>query len=268
MKSKLLVLNFFLIVLLGGCAASSEKTSMVEEARNSFQNMAQSDAQRYAPVEYQKAEEALNELNRLLEEGADQPLIEHQAYITNKRVDIAQETADMKKAENYISQAESRRQEILLSQRDRQTQEALQRAEQLESELDNLKTEQTDRGIVLTLDTIVFDVNEATLNPGANMVLDEVAGFLREYENRTLVIEGFTDSSGEASYNEELSQRRAESVKQALVSRGIDENRIETRGYGERFPVATNNTNVGRQLNRRVEIVISNGQEVVQERAS
>ena len=93
------------------------------------------------------------------------------------------------------------------------------------------------------------------------MKLDRLAAFLNEHPDRRVQIEGFTDSVGGDAYNEELSQRRADAVKAALVSRNVDPGRISTEGYGKAYPVASNNDSGGRQLNRRVEVVIgaSNG---------
>jgi outer membrane protein OmpA-like peptidoglycan-associated protein len=80
--------------------------------------------------------------------------------------------------------------------------------------------------------------------------------FLTEHPDRRVQIDGFTDSVGTDSYNEQLSQRRADAVKSALLSRGIDASRISTQGYGKAYPVASNDDSGGRQMNRRVEVVI------------
>jgi outer membrane protein OmpA-like peptidoglycan-associated protein len=156
----------------------------------------------------------------------------------------------------------------------REAQEAQQRAQalsaqtrQLEAQLAELKAQQTERGWVLTLGgDVLFDVNEATLKPGAKRALDNLAQFMQQYPQRNVSIEGFTDSTGSDQYNEALSERRAQAVKDALVARGIGANRISVRGYGEAFPVATNDTTAGRQLNRRVEVVISRDGNQVGER--
>jgi outer membrane protein OmpA-like peptidoglycan-associated protein len=134
--------------------------------------------------------------------------------------------------------------------------QATQEAARLQAEVDQLKATPTPRGLVLTLGDVLFDTGRAELNPGAGRKLDQLAQFLSEHKDRRVQIDGFTDSVGTDSYNEELSQRRADAVKSALISRGIDPSRIGTEGYGKAFPVANNTDSGGRQLNRRVEVVI------------
>jgi outer membrane protein OmpA-like peptidoglycan-associated protein len=127
----------------------------------------------------------------------------------------------------------------------------------LESELADMRAKQTDRGWILTLkNELLFDAGGTTLKPGAQRALDNLAQFLTKYPDRDIAIEGFTDSTGTKELNQQLSERRAWAVKAALVARGIQSTRIDARGYGPSFPVASNGTPTGRQLNRRVEIVI------------
>jgi outer membrane protein OmpA-like peptidoglycan-associated protein len=135
---------------------------------------------------------------------------------------------------------------------------ATMQSAQLQAEVDQLKARQTDRGIVLTLGDVLFDTGRASLNPGAALKLDRLASFLNEHPDRRVQIEGFTDSVGGDAYNQDLSERRAEAVKAALTMRGIDPSRIATEGYGKAYPVASNSDSGGRQLNRRVEVVIGN----------
>jgi outer membrane protein OmpA-like peptidoglycan-associated protein len=92
--------------------------------------------------------------------------------------------------------------------------------------------------------------------PGAVNTIDKLVKFLEKYQNRNVLIEGHTDSVGSETYNLGLSHRRADAVRAALISKGISENRITAKGYGESRPVASNTTAAGRQQNRRVEIVI------------
>jgi outer membrane protein OmpA-like peptidoglycan-associated protein len=139
-----------------------------------------------------------------------------------------------------------------LNQRDQATEEAAR----LQAEVDQLKATPTPRGLVMTLGDVLFDTGRAELNPGASRKLDQLAQFLNEHKERRVQIDGFTDSVGTESYNEELSRRRADAVKSALTTRGVDSTRISTQGYGKAYPVANNSDSGGRQLNRRVEVVI------------
>jgi outer membrane protein OmpA-like peptidoglycan-associated protein len=136
--------------------------------------------------------------------------------------------------------------------------QANQQAALLQAEVDQLRAKPTPRGLVLTLGDVLFDTGRAQLNPGSARKLDQLAQFLAEHPERRVQIDGFTDSVGTDSYNQDLSQRRADAVKYALISRGIDSSRIETQGYGKGFPVADNGDAGGRQMNRRVEVVIGN----------
>ena len=128
----------------------------------------------------------------------------------------------------------------------------------LADELKELQAKQTERGIVLTLGDVLFDSGQASLKPGAASTIDRLSNFLASQPDRSLIIEGHTDSMGSDSFNQQLSESRAESVKAALVAKGIPSERIVAVGKGEAAPVAGNDTSAGRQQNRRVEIVISN----------
>jgi len=103
---------------------------------------------------------------------------------------------------------------------------------------------------------ITFDVDSASMRPQFFDVLNSVALVLEKYEKTVLVVDGHTDSTGSRSYNMALSQRRAESVGDYLIAQGIDPVRLATYGYGPDHPVATNETEQGRQANRRVELTL------------
>ncbi len=133
---------------------------------------------------------------------------------------------------------------------------ARQKAENLEKQIAELQAKKTDRGLVLTLGDVLFATAKSDLMPGAMRTVDKLAEFLHQNPERNIVVEGHTDSVGGEAYNMDLSQRRADSVRMALLSRGIDNHRIITRGYGKNYPVASNASEAGRQQNRRVEIII------------
>jgi outer membrane protein OmpA-like peptidoglycan-associated protein len=142
--------------------------------------------------------------------------------------------------------------EVALDQRDQANQETAR----VQAELEALKATPTPRGLVMTLGDVLFDTGRAELKSGAGRKIDQLAQFLVEHPDRRVQIDGFTDSVGTDSYNEDLSQRRADAVKAALINRNVQPSRIGTEGYGKAFPVANNTDSGGRQLNRRVEVVI------------
>lgn len=137
---------------------------------------------------------------------------------------------------------------------------ALAQAKALEQELADLKATKTDRGFVLTLGDVLFATGKADLMSGAQRTIDQLAAFLNKYPDKKVSVEGHTDSVGSEDYNLTLSQHRAESVRSALLARGISQERISAKGLGELYPVANNNTPAGRQQNRRVEILIPTGE--------
>lgn len=143
------------------------------------------------------------------------------------------------------------------AQAQRQTQQAQAHAAQLEAQLADLAAKQTQRGIVITLGDVLFGTDLARLNSQGMRSAQKLANVLQENPRRTVLVEGFTDSTGSGAHNQELSERRAGAVQTALLELGISRERIAMHGYGESYPVAANDTAQSRQLNRRVEIVLS-----------
>lgn len=103
---------------------------------------------------------------------------------------------------------------------------------------------------------VLFDVDSALLKPGQRATLDEVSAVLLEYPKTAVVVQGHTDSTGSETHNQKLSEQRAQAVGNHLIGRGVDDRRLTAIGYGEGYPVASNATSQGRQLNRRVEILL------------
>ncbi len=156
---------------------------------------------------------------------------------------IAQQTAEQKAAALEAARAQAERDQAMIAQQEQQLKE--------------LDAKQTARGMVITLGDVLFSVNKAQLSSGGVRNVQKLANFLNQYPQRKVLIEGHTDSTGSLSINQPLSERRADAVRTALVGMGISSDRIETRGYADAHPVASNNTAAGRQLNRRVEIILS-----------
>lgn len=279
-------------LLTAGCASTSKSEQRAESLREKYQMMVnQFNVEKYAPIALQEADEAISEVERLIDSNADQEDIQHQVYLANRKLDIALETVEMNAAQEFITSSGSARKDLLLSARERevaqaqaaatvmsarasaaesqaqemasrvsaaesQVEEMANRAQQLQSEVENLSTRNSERGLILTLGDILFEVGKSELKPGAELTLQKVASFLQEYPERSIVVEGFTDSTGSAEYNAMLSERRALTVKDTLTGMGVSPERINIRGYGEDYPIASNDTAAGRLQNRRVEIVI------------
>jgi len=170
------------------------------------------------------------------------------------------------RAEDAAAQARAAREQAESARQ--QAADAQARAQSLQSALADLQARPTDRGMVVTMGDLLFDTGSAHLNPGGVRVVDRLVEFMNAYPQRRVSIEGFTDSTGNPVSNQVLSERRASAVRLALVDRGIDPARLVARGYGEDYPVASNTNPAGRQLNRRVEIVISDANGVIASRPS
>jgi len=233
-----------------------------------------------------KAKQALNTAKELHEDNGDKSLVNHHALVAIKHSEIAKERLLIKNNQQMVEDAKQQRQQLLLSAREEELRTATRKAvaaetraemataeaeaakqklrksqeeaEELANKLNDLKAKQSERGIILTLEDIVFGFNSATLEPGGERTVGRIAEFLKEYEKRKVLIEGHTDSRGSDSYNRTLSERRADAVKQSLVSAGVSSDRVKTSGLGEQYPVASNDSDEGRAKNRRVELIISN----------
>ena len=141
--------------------------------------------------------------------------------------------------------------------------EANARNQQLEAQLAELAAKKTERGFIITLGDVLFAVDQARLNADGVSMAQRLAIVLQQNPKRAVLVEGHTDSTGSTQHNQELSERRAMAVRDALLDLGVARGQIAVRGYGESYPVAPNDTAMNRQLNRRVEIVLSDERGVI-----
>jgi len=176
----------------------------------------------------------------------------------NARLDSRTREADQ--AHNDAAAARSDAEDARIDAEDARIEADLakQKADELQLQITELNAKATDRGLIVTLGDLLFDTNKSELKAGANIHLAKLAAFLNKYSDRTVVIEGHTDSMGSEDYNLDLSQRRADSVKNFLLSQSISASRVTSYGKGENYPVASNDSASGRQQNRRVEVIIAN----------
>ena len=249
---------------VSGCSSVPQNASLTEAHRN--YNNAQTNPQitNMAALELKEASSFLEKADAALNNRENDTAVNHLAYMANQQVAIAQETARGKVAELAVTNAGGKRDKILLDARTAEADESKRQvafdqaliAEQ-EMQLKELNAIKTERGLVITLGDVLFRTNQAQLEPGGMRTVQKLANFLRQYSQRKVLIEGHTDSIGSDSYNQELSERRANAVRMALIDSGISSDRIVSRGYGKAYPVASNDSAGSRQLNRRVEIVLS-----------
>jgi len=138
----------------------------------------------------------------------------------------------------------------------REAELAIEQADTLRRQLENLQLRQTESGVVVTLGDVLFESGQTELREEAMASLVEVVDLLQSEPDKNIRIEGHTDSVGDANTNLEISQKRADAVFGALVSLGVDASRVTTQGMGEDFPIASNETEEGRAQNRRVDVIL------------
>lgn len=130
-------------------------------------------------------------------------------------------------------------------------------AKDIEKEVEGVKVERIEEGIDVTFDSgILFGFDKSELNANSKTNIAKLGRILNEYPDTRLTIQGHTDSKGNENYNQQLSSKRANAVRDYLVANGVKAGRLSTASYGESAPVATNETEEGRAQNRRVEVVI------------
>jgi outer membrane protein OmpA-like peptidoglycan-associated protein len=253
----------FAALVLCACAATPPAAPELEQARAAYE------AARDDPEVVENASAELELAGRALAEAERAAPGEraHRAYLAEQRARIAREAGHARLAERERAQArlrEAEEERDRAQSRAREVEEARDMNDRLSAQLRRLQLQvaelqarETERGWILTLaGDLLFDVGQASIKPGGRRALANLARFMLEHPERKIEIEGFTDDRGSREANQRLSQRRAAAVRELLVREGVDAERIVAHGYGAAYPVASNSDSAGRQLNRRVEILI------------
>lgn len=279
-------LTLIAVAIMSGCSSMPQNSSLTDAHSSYDSARANPQVTNLAPLELKQAGESLTKADTALSKGESEATVNQLAYIARQQVGIAQETAKQKTAELAVTNASAKRNEVRLEARTAEADAAKQQVAivqetanqqaaelaaasanaqhdkeliaQQEKQLDELNAKKTERGMVITLGDVLFSTNNAQLASGGMHNVQKLADFLKRYPQQKVMIEGYTDSTGSNSTNQTLSERRANAVRTALMDMGTSNDRITTRGYGEAFPVASNDTANSRQLNRRVEIILSN----------
>ena len=282
-------------LMIGACATTQAPPPALVEARATVRNAELDPAVlSFAPLELKKATASLTRANELLAKGEPVADVNSAAYIANQQAKTALAVAKAKTNDTAVGASQVERERARADVRtveaqraQTQTAAAEQRATgaeqqaaaatanaagvqqqnaQLQQRLNELQAKQTERGMLVTLGDVLFEYNRAEVKPGAQASLRKLADFLQQYPNRQVLIEGYTDDTGSAAYNEALSLRRADAVDSALVGMGVAAQRVATVGYGKDFPIASNSSDTNRALNRRVEVYIAENDQPVRAR--
>jgi outer membrane protein OmpA-like peptidoglycan-associated protein len=185
-----------------------------------------------------------------------------------------QQALERAQADAQAAQAQARAAEAQSAQRqaEQSAQQATQQTEQMRERLKDqlnqvLATRETARGLIVNMSDVLFDTGQYTLKPGAREKLAKVSGILLAYPALQLQVEGYTDNVGSEDFNQTLSEKRADAVRDYLTSQGVSMTNISAAGYGMNDPIADNSTSQGRAENRRVQLVVSGTSIGVQESA-
>lgn len=224
-------------IALGACS-SDRPTSELNAAATSISEAQRANAGQVAPNQLAKAQEKLARAQVLSEDGDED---EARLLAQEARADANEAKAA---ALDNLAQDATRATELL----------AAQNAE-ITAELAALKAEKQERGTVITLGDVLFQTDQAALTPEGISRVNRIATYLASHPAQSIVIEGHADATGSATYNQGLSEARAEAVTAALLRQGVTAERVIYTGLGESSPIATNETSTGRQLNRRVEVI-------------
>jgi outer membrane protein OmpA-like peptidoglycan-associated protein len=219
-----------------------ERSTMLVKASKAEAEQARRDAEQARMISQARAEEA---------QMARQATIQAQQREADSARDAEQAFEEAHQAKALAASSAT---EAQLARREADL--AVEQADTLRRQLENLQLRQTESGVVVTLGDVLFESGQTQLLDEAMASLVEVVDLLQSEPDKLIRIEGHTDSTGDAETNLEISNLRANSVFEALVSLGVERDRFTVAGMGEDFPIATNDTEEGRRQNRRVDVIL------------
>jgi outer membrane protein OmpA-like peptidoglycan-associated protein len=276
MKSNRLVsLTFGHLAALGlvaACASAPPPRELLD-ARAAYSRAQAGPAGQLAPATMHDAKMALNRAEQSYSDQSDSPQTRDFAYIAERKVELAEAQAGTAQATHdaALARARSEQQERAQLAQAREQVDAERQAriaadQRARDALNNLSTVATDvavkndtRGTVITIPgSVMFATGKTDLLPGAQSSLDKVADVLKDQKGSQISVNGYTDSTGTEEKNLQLSQDRADHVRDYLVSQGVPAESVKAQGFGPSQPIADNTTTAGRAMNRRVEIVVQN----------
>ena len=290
MKTSILFKAVILLALAaGGCATAAPPNELMN-ARTAYTNAQKGTAGKLNPADLDTARKALDSAEQAFEKDGDTQHTRDLAYVADRRAQIAEARADTTLANQEQQQSvaemhanEAKQMKATTAELGRANQQLAVQGQAMKSQSEQLATEreareaaekraaqaaadlskfasvkQVERGMVITLaDGVLFQSGKSDLLPTAQIKLNSVADALTQQDPESkMVVEGHTDSQGKMSYNQGLSERRAQSVRDYLVTRGIASDRVSSRGFGSTRSISDNASAEGRANNRRVEIIV------------
>lgn len=259
-----------LILSISGCSQKPIDFPILKSAEADYNNLKKDDRVVFsAPMALFEA----GKIYQMTKAVKTKDEANHLAYMLKNQIKVAKEIAATKELEEKIVSLKESRVQALLQDKDNQILKIKKEAEKARLEaqasrldaqvskekflaLQELNAKQTNRGLVLTLEDVLFETGRSNLLSGSMRVIEKLSDFLSHNPKRLVLIEGHTDNVGSRISNLDLSLRRSGSVAEALSSKGIAADRLFVKGYADAFPVASNDDLAGQQRNRRVVIVI------------
>jgi len=247
---KKLIIPAIIATLAVGCAELQKPQSLLDAEQAYSVAANDPSVQKYAADKLAEANETL--LSAVTAESAED--MASLAYIGNIQVESAVNAAAAEQSRQNTGNLIAQKEQLVTVADSAKEEAAKLQSDAVQQRLLDMEASEAEREILLAFGNIEFVSGTANLVPGASQGIDLLADYMRKYPDKTVTLSGHTDSSGSAELNKNLSQQRADFIRDVLISKGTSPERISAIGYGESQPIASNATTVGRQKNRRIDI--------------